>query len=986
MNRLSALCLGLLVGAFSFLGCGDDDGSAVDMGSPAEDSGSGDAGVEDMGPARDCVVVRTIEGATERAPAPDGIAGNGALEVDNSLIVGAFAPLDRPPLLAKTGGVLVDLHHVGQSDHLNEFAQLGGASQSFLIEYTSMAVSEQDADHAVIEMRGHLAPAPDTAEFAGMPPGEGIEMVTTYRFDCMDPRVRVRSTMTNTTPNTYFGTGAFGPIDTMLWGGRSIAPFCPSPGQGTECRPFDFSNPTASLVTTPYVGSTGSLDGDPASFALYSDTRPTLTGVHNDQVSVLGEIASGFANFPAGSVKSASRVLVVGDGADAASAVDVVLDDLAELGRMEVATVSGVVTLPDATIGSDPFRRPLVVLATPEADGDPIDPETWTPATTVRVAEDGTFSARVPAGPISWELRIDGRVPKRGSGGDAVAGETLDLGTLEADPAPILDVEVTDGTSGVVARIVVDGVDGTEDPLLGPTAGGAPSGNMTFTDGMGLASITIPPGTYDIYAVHGMGWSLARSRVTIDADGASVTLQVEPLDVWGSGFLTADLHVHSGASFDSMLPVDDRVLSYIAEGVDAIVSTEHDVIYDYTPALATVEATLPAEWRGRLRTFVGIESTTFVPWELFPHTAGHYNAFPVEVIEGAWKSGMPEDEFFPAATIYERLRALPSAVSEPLVQMNHGRSSRRGTVWLGYFDSCQFDPTAAFDDTDLCWANPGAMGTRAWDLDAMELINGPDVNTFINNSRDWFALLLNAPGDRLPVGTANSDSHGLSLKGQAGYPLTLLRTDDSLAALDDAALVDALRSGSVSGALGVFVWFSVRNADGSVSGEPGRAPVSLSGDVTVEVHVAAPPWIPVEELRVRVGGRVAARRSAAAGDWTEPADPYGTTGVVRFDGPIDLTLPAEDTFITVEAGVAIPEVADLDGDGIAETADNDGDGDVDADDQALGGIEITASPEPLSVIAIEAHPVGFANPVFIDVDGNGAYDAPGVPLVDGDLP
>ena len=54
---------------------------------------------------------------------------------------------------------------------------------------------------------------------------------------------------------------------------------------------------------------------------------------------------------------------------------------------------------------------------------------------------------------------------------------------------------------------------------------------MTLTDGMGLASLSIPEGTYDVYAVHGMGWSLARSRVTIGAAGAKSILGTAAKDV-----------------------------------------------------------------------------------------------------------------------------------------------------------------------------------------------------------------------------------------------------------------------------------------------------------------------------------------------------------------------------------------------------------------------------------------------------------------------
>jgi len=957
--------------------CGDDD----------NDAGT-DAGT-DAGPL--CVTASIITGSTESAPPPDGIAGNMDLAVENGVIRAVFSAIDRPVGVAASGGTLMDLHFIGQSDHMNEFSQLAGVAQALQVAYTSLEVAESEVDRLVVEARGHVSPQPpgEGESPAVTPdPGTDLEYVTRYEIRCGEPIVRVASTLTNVGTATYDTGEAFAIMDVMFWGTRSLIPFCPARGQGDRCNPFDIDNPLAGLVDSRWIGATGSLVGDPGTFAFYIDDieMDSFVGVHDPQVSAFGYFMTGNGTMAPGDTRTLRRGITMGQNADAASAIDVALDQLAQNGLVEVGTVTGTVraSAGDA-LSADPYRRPMVMLATPPRSGSPTDPTQWTPATLARVAEDGTFSARVPAGRIAWELRVPGRDPVRGDGGMVEAGGSLDLGNLDVSPAAEVAVHVRDNTSGtptsLPARVIFAGADGASDPVLGSRFGGSPTGSWVYTDGEGDAAVRLPPGTYDVWATHGPYYTIARQRVVVAADDQEVTLELSALPVIPAGFITADFHVHSAASFDSSLPITDRVQAFLAEGVDAIVATEHDVIFDYAPALATIESTLPVTWRGRLRTFVGLESTTSLPYAEFPHSIGHHNAFPLMVIPGAHKNGAPQDEYMDPAMLYEQLRALPSPVGQPLVQLNHPRSSRYGSLWIGYFDACGFDPTMPFDAMGPCFRYTGSMGTRPWDFDAMEIINGKQPVDFINMSRDWYAILRNAPGGRLPMGTANSDSHELVVN-QAAYPVTVLASDLALDALDDAALVALVESASGAGSLGVFAWATAHAEGTTTSVAPGHTPLAASsGRVLLDVRVAAAPWIPVEEVRVRVNGEVVQRLGSA--DLVTPTDPFGTADVVRYEGVVDLTgtpLTA-DSFITVEAGFALPRVGDLDGDGVIDATDNDGDGDVDADDMT-DGIRLSDPTPELAVIAPRALPMAFTNPIFVDVDGDGMYTAPGTPLID----
>ena len=118
-----------------------------------------------------------------------------------------------------------------------------------------------------------------------------------------------------------------------------------------------------------------------------------------------------------------------------------------------------------------------------------------------------------------------------------------------------------------------------------------------------------------------------------------------------------------------------------------------------------------------------------------------------------------------------------------------------------------------------------------------------------------------------------------------------------------------------------------------------------------------------------------------------PADPFGTKGLVRYQTALLLSrmfdpTTAPDDFVVVEAGMPYPLAEDQDGDGVPDVTDNDGDGDVDDDD----GDDLKVQPDPtdpadprflVTRVVPETWPEGFANPILIDVTGDG-WVAPGL--------
>ena len=87
--------------------------------------------------------------------------------------------------------------------------------------------------------------------------------------------------------------------------------------------------------------------------------------------------------------------------------------------------------------------------------------------------------------------------------------------------------------------------------------------------------------------------STVRRSTLAPGTSASVTLQIQSLARRScrAGVVSGDFHVHGGASFDSGIPDLDRVVSFLATGVDVIIATDHNVVTNYASTLAMLGAT-----------------------------------------------------------------------------------------------------------------------------------------------------------------------------------------------------------------------------------------------------------------------------------------------------------------------------------------------------------------------------------------------------------
>ena len=380
--------------------------------------------------------------------------------------------------------------------------------------------------------------------------------------------------------------------------------------------------------------------------------------------------------------------------------------------------------------------------------------------------------------------------------------------------------EVRDTASQLIpARITLVGVGGTPDPKLAPSESGELRGRMVVAGNKvmtleGSGDIDVPPGIYDIYVSRGIEWTLSVTpRVEIGAAGYALQARLDHA-VDTTGWLSGDFHVHASPSWDSYVPLENRAAEFVVEGVDLIVSTDHDIVADYAPAIEALRID------DMLASMIGDEITT-LHW-------GHFGTFPLPSSAVGQRYGSAWRHEGTGRDVIGHVR---HDHPDALVQVNHPRSH----AGMGYFDDERFDRTAGTSKH---------FGFTL-DFDAIEVLNGRGVSPAEAVLLDWFSML-----DHGHVVTAmgNSDTHELRLT-LGGYPRNYLRVpDDRPGKVSTIDVVRAIRGHHSFFTTGPFV--DLRSGDAGI-GDIVRA---RDGKLTVSVTIAAAPWIGVDRAILYVNG------------------------------------------------------------------------------------------------------------------------------------
>jgi hypothetical protein len=488
----------------------------------------------------------------------------------------------------------------------------------------------------------------------------------------------------------------------------------------------------------------------------------------------------------------------------------------------------------------------------------------------------------VATGCLPAAVGVDARVPPPSD----VEQPAVDAAPADAAPADAAEEEpvlagrvrivVTDAlrNEGLPCKLTIWGVDGTATPEWGwEEQIGEWLDRRHWALGIGQwvlmahgrAGFQLPPGRYRFVVTRGMEYAALDLGVVEITEEQGVLLQGQLRRVVDTaGEIAGDFHVHASPSFDCEVPLDQRVLSLAAEGIEVFASTDHDVIGNYAPALRALGLERHLHWiRGDEITADGI---------------GHFGVYP---LRGGVDPSV--DLVHPPGTTVSQVVARARAAA-PVVQLNH-------PLWrdpdIGYWSTAGFDPVTGRSAMELV--------NR---FDAVEVWNAHTLDEWYPAEPDevidaWMATLqlgLGPDDRRSTTAMGNSDTHRLA-HTPPGWPRTYLRVpDDDPANVTDAMVVSAIHAGDAVVTSGPFLRASIAGV------RPGGLVRASGRTVMLRVELQAPAWTPVDRIEVYANRFVVTSREVTS-------LPMGGFRRQMWEIPVTLT---RDAWIVVRTRAASP--------------------------------------------------------------------------------
>jgi hypothetical protein len=625
--------------------------------------------------------------------------------------------------------------------------------------------------------------------------------------------------------------------------------------------------------------------------------------------------------------------------------------------------------------------------------------------------ENGNFRGNLPSGNYTYEIVTNVRNTTRPVAFTIVAGQTTVLEFPDnpcrkngrpcpgypLEPSGVVTVQVTDQDGRQLPSKITlvgrfDAADQGRDPrdflydlglgehqrftAFDPARNEFIEGTWYTPDGLAVAHVR--PGTYDLLVSRGVEYDLHTESITV-GPGMFIERRVTlNQSVNTDGYVSTDLHLHAVNSVDSSMSLEDRVVSIAGEGVEYAAATDHNAVTDYAPAIA---ATGLDQW---LISSVGIEVTSF--------EMGHFNAYPLEHQSSSVRGG---DVVWAGQTpdqIFEQMRAIGRYGAEAtLIQVNHPRWD-----FLGYFNAFSYDQELGEATTKAGLASvfapfgpEFAIENFSFDFDVIEILNGkrqdlvhsyrvpevlpppplPDPATippageilrtdagtiaFPGALEDWFSM-LNQGYRHIAVGT--SDSHRQT--SEAGFARTYVwvgEGKDKPGGFTEVDVADGLRSRRAIISMGPIAEFFIND-------QPiGSEITDTDGSVDLVIRVQTANWMETNRLVVYGNGQVVADMAIPAGQGRD----YTTNLSLNID---------KDTWFVLEVTGdtnMFPVVTPDEFPGTSPQAV------IDALSVGfdLSGLDPFGNLRPQETQ--QATPLAITNPIWVDFDGSGSFDAPG---------
>lgn len=369
--------------------------------------------------------------------------------------------------------------------------------------------------------------------------------------------------------------------------------------------------------------------------------------------------------------------------------------------------------------------------------------------------------------------------------------------------------------------------------------------------------IPVAAGQWKVLFSRGLSWEFVQKNIEVK-EGETLPLTVEIKQAYATkGYVVADMHLHTTKSIDSEITIKRRIKSLVAEGLQFVASTDHDIAVDYTP---TIEELQMKSW---LQAIAGKEISPI---------KYHFGAFPfvpTTTMDAYYNTGWAmynKGRFQRVMTGPEIWAAVKKRNPKALVQLNHPRSNQ---AFLEYIKYSVKNGVSSLKSKDF---------NENWDT--MEILNGGGRDAFLTKTLpDWFSLLNQG---FLKTAVGNSDSHGDS--EVVGATATLIQSSLSTpGSFNVDELLSNLKQNKAQVYAGPFL-------DVTVDGKPAAGARLKTGTATLKIRVLAPGWVPVSYLVIYVNGKETRRVSIP-----------DSTKVVRFELEENIKV-SKDSWVVVMAG------------------------------------------------------------------------------------
>ncbi len=403
--------------------------------------------------------------------------------------------------------------------------------------------------------------------------------------------------------------------------------------------------------------------------------------------------------------------------------------------------------------------------------------------------------------------------------GAGLASDDIIVGDIRLIPKPLqeslsestLNLHVTENDQPVPSRITIVDENNSLISLGTPSRDTLAVRQGVIYTSNGEAKISLPAGTYTIYAGRGFEYSLDSTKIDLKpGDTHDHTFKISRV-VQTPGYVSCDTHIHTYTySRHGDATIEERMLTIAGENIELAIAADHNLQIDYAPI---------AQKLGVDKYF-----TSVIGNEVTTTAQGHFNVWPIA------NSKLLNFR----APNWDALAQSISEIADPnpIIIINHARDNHGG-----------FRP----DDPSRFIAIAGQRTDgRKLPANAMEVINSGAIMTDSTRLlRDCFGL-LNRGQKLTPVGA--SDSHDVS-RYIVGQARTYIRCDDSNPGkinIDEAK--QNFLDGKVLVSYGLLTDMTVNNQYHSGDLVPSAKTIE------VDINVQCPPWLAASRVSLFSNG------------------------------------------------------------------------------------------------------------------------------------